>query len=349
MKKLYLLVLVLFLGWLSIVGAQDFGFLNSNIWFSKSNFFVGEEVRIYTAIFNGSDMDVDGLVGFFDNGEKIGEANFSLARGGRIQDVWIDWTPSIGEHLISARIVSARGSDGNQSTVLNNQSSGELNVYIDLDTDKDGIGNREDDDDDGDGLSDEDELALGTDPLLRDTDGDGLIDGEDPSPLIFNLDKKDDVEIGEGNTLSIEGLANMVSNEETGEKVEEVATNAFNAVEVFRQKQVDGLTAKKQVLDEELKMVEAEDLDQRAENATERNKGANQINEAVGDDIFYLTSEEAGLPKLTLSRIFKLMYWGFISAMLFVFENKIAFYIVFGLLGLKLLFMIFRRIFRRAY
>ncbi|MCX6785533.1 MAG: hypothetical protein NTZ18_01615 [Candidatus Komeilibacteria bacterium] len=52
-----------------------------------------------------------------------------------------------------------------------------------LDTDADGIGNNADLDDDNDGLSDVQEKALGTDPLRKDTDGDGVIDSLDAFPL----------------------------------------------------------------------------------------------------------------------------------------------------------------------
>jgi hypothetical protein len=56
-------------------------------------------------------------------------------------------------------------------------------INLDIDTDLDGEGNSVDSDDDNDGLSDADELLLGTDPLSKDSDGDGYIDGVDDFPL----------------------------------------------------------------------------------------------------------------------------------------------------------------------
>ena len=51
------------------------------------------------------------------------------------------------------------------------------------DTDEDGTINFLDPDDDNDGLRDEDEVALGTNPLRPDTDGDRVADGQDAAPL----------------------------------------------------------------------------------------------------------------------------------------------------------------------
>lgn len=51
------------------------------------------------------------------------------------------------------------------------------------DTDGDGIGNNADDDDDGDSLSDSAEANLGTNPLLIDSDSDGVDDDLDALPL----------------------------------------------------------------------------------------------------------------------------------------------------------------------
>ena len=52
-----------------------------------------------------------------------------------------------------------------------------------IDTDSDGIGNNADLDDDADMLSDLMELQIGTDPLSKDTDGDGFYDPIDDLPL----------------------------------------------------------------------------------------------------------------------------------------------------------------------
>ena len=60
----------------------------------------------------------------------------------------------------------------------------DLNEWFD--TDGDSIGNNSDTDDDGDGLTDVEEVNLGTDPLLVDTDGDTIPDDADTFPLDLN-------------------------------------------------------------------------------------------------------------------------------------------------------------------
>jgi outer membrane protein assembly factor BamB len=65
---------------------------------------------------------------------------------------------------------------------LSSESSNKVSGVPDIDTDGDGKPNYEDDDDDGDGLLDSQEIEKGTDPLLKDTDGDGHDDAEDYYP-----------------------------------------------------------------------------------------------------------------------------------------------------------------------
>ncbi len=84
-----------------------------------------------------------------------------------------------------------------------------------LDTDNDKIGNNADPDDDNDGLSDIEEGAIGTDPLLYDTDGDGYNDDIDYYPLDPHYYKK--IEDGgepkkgeEDNTMLYAGIGIIV-------------------------------------------------------------------------------------------------------------------------------------------
>lgn len=161
---------------------KNVGFVPANIWFSKDPFFDGEKVRIYTIIFNGSSYDLEGAVEFLDNGVLIGKTNFSLSSGGRVRDVWVDWEATGGKHAITARIVGATASSTGgvkSSVVLDNTETGKSERYVDMDTDGDAVGNTEDLDDDEDGISDVDELRNGTDPLKKDTDGDGMSDGRE--------------------------------------------------------------------------------------------------------------------------------------------------------------------------
>ena len=105
-------------------------------------------------------------------------------KGGRSQDIWIDWKAAEGEHRISARIVRARVAKvgGTEESIdLSLAAIPEARVSVDTDTDKDGVGNKADDDDDNDGISDRDEERAGTNSLVKDdapkigTNGDTVV------------------------------------------------------------------------------------------------------------------------------------------------------------------------------
>lgn len=161
---------------------KNAGFVPANIWYSKDPFFSGDKIRVYTILFNGSAYDLEGVVKFFDNGVSIGETNFSISGGGRVRDIWIDWESKEGKHTITARITGATASLAGgvkRPIILDNIETGVSDRMVDFDTDGDGIGNNEDLDDDNDGVSDVDELRNGTDPLKKDTNGNGISDGKE--------------------------------------------------------------------------------------------------------------------------------------------------------------------------
>ena len=75
---------------------------------------------------------------------------------------------------------------------LNSFASGRTPIPLDaldsvIDSDLDGQVNAIDADDDEDGLADSDELQAGSDQLNADSDGDGLPDGRDAAPVLFEL------------------------------------------------------------------------------------------------------------------------------------------------------------------
>ncbi len=137
------------------------------IWFGTESVFVGDTVRIYVALRNNADHDLTGTVRFNDNEKRVGTSYVS-ALPGRLIEAWTDWTPTYGEHIIVATLTNTQlhplGEDPEMVEVISAQA--EQTVFIDRDTDKDGIGDREDADDDNDKVSDTDEVATGTDPLV---------------------------------------------------------------------------------------------------------------------------------------------------------------------------------------
>lgn len=121
---------------------KNVGFLPSNIWYSKDPFFAGDKIRVYTVIFNGSDSDLEGTVEFYDNSQSIGKSSFSLAGGGRIRDIWIDWTATGGNHTISAKIVNPKiSAPGEESRliIIANAETGTNERTVDFDINKNGI------------------------------------------------------------------------------------------------------------------------------------------------------------------------------------------------------------------
>lgn len=137
------------------------------LWYSSESVFAGNPTRVYVALRNNTEHDLTGTVRFTDNGKRIGSAEIS-ALSGRLVEAWVDWTPTEGEHALSATLTDAELhviGEAPQPIDITSLSANDA-LRIDSDTDKDNIGDATDTDDDNDGVSDGDEKARGSNPLI---------------------------------------------------------------------------------------------------------------------------------------------------------------------------------------
>lgn len=161
---------VFFLALTTTALAQEFnaGFVQG-LWYGDKTIFAEKETQIYVAIRNNTGAELTGRVEFFDNGDLIERNNVS-ALDGRIIESWADWTPSFGEHTITATLSRIEVGAGTEAVEVTSSLAEDI-LFVDYDTDDDGIGNEDDTDDDGDGISDKDEKENNTDPLDADDPG----------------------------------------------------------------------------------------------------------------------------------------------------------------------------------
>src|SRR3989344_1977256 len=130
---------------------KNIGFIQDNIWYSKDPFFEGDKIRVYTTVFNGSQYDFKGVLEFYAGGKSIGKSNFSLISGA-FQVLWADWVAEGGNKKIYANITEAKISlpgGAEETVILENAKTGEIETFVDKDSDKDGTGDKNDPKDDG--------------------------------------------------------------------------------------------------------------------------------------------------------------------------------------------------------
>lgn len=83
------------------------GFIPGNIWYSKDPFEEGDKIKIYTLIFNPDTRELSGTVIFFDKTILLGKKNFIVPAKG-VKDISIDWTITVGNHNVFAKIENAK-------------------------------------------------------------------------------------------------------------------------------------------------------------------------------------------------------------------------------------------------
>ena len=171
----------------------------------------GQDTVVYVRLHNDGNQDIEGFVQMSDNGLGLGqERAFSIRAGGLPEEIWFHWQPSDGSH----KLTLSQTNTAHQPASI---SAAPYVVTVISDNDRDGISDAQDSDDDNDGMPDiweiehkldhfnpQDrdldpdadgltnlqEFFLGTDPHNKDTDGDGLPDGQDPAPRDPNLPAK---------------------------------------------------------------------------------------------------------------------------------------------------------------
>ncbi len=238
------------------------GFVDSSLWFDREPFFSGEEVRIYTTLANSSSADFKGSVEFYDGDAVIDSADVTLERNGGFQVVWVDWTPTEGDHSVGVKIVDATltppGGEP-ESVVYENNNTYSQDRFIDTDTDGDGVGNIEDLDD----------------------DNDNILDSEDEEPLIATIydDKEESLkkDLEEKSTEIVSKLGEFASS--TSPKIATAVEKTIDAIEEFRVTQSKNIKEKiqetKKKIDKEKASLEDGYLDETGEK--KKNAPFNQL------------------------------------------------------------------------
>lgn len=82
------------------------GFIPGQIWYSKETLIEGDTVNIHTAVWNGEPQSLALNVEFYDKNVVLGNRDVVLAPL-LLEDVYIPWKVTSGDHTISAKIISS--------------------------------------------------------------------------------------------------------------------------------------------------------------------------------------------------------------------------------------------------
>lgn len=213
MKKTAIIfaVLVMLMPTFAFAATADLAVRAQDVRFSTDTLIAGDTIRVYATVRNVGDIDMSGYVGFYIGNDLIGSSQIvTLVAGGENEEAWMDFTVPSGSFNIR---VDLKGTDPQDENAVNNTALTPLYTSIEdqdgdgveddtdncidisnsnqRDTDSDGKGDACDTDDDNDGLSDDFENDLGTDPLVVDSDGDGVDDAKDYYPQDNSLTEKE--------------------------------------------------------------------------------------------------------------------------------------------------------------
>ena len=179
-RSIYIIPLFILWFFAAPVFAQEFNqdlFINESDVRVSNNILKGQQIRMYVTVNNPSQVDLSGVVKFYDEriSQFIAADQPVSVLAEKTDDVYVDWSSDLtGEHTIAIRVVpwNEEGDNPDNNKVVKK-------IYVDIDSDGDGTGDRLDNDDDNDGVPDKDD-AFPLDPNeSKDTDGDGIGDNAD--------------------------------------------------------------------------------------------------------------------------------------------------------------------------
>lgn len=93
------------------------GFISGQIWYSQDTLKEGKTVNVHTAVWNGDDNQLSVKVEFYDKNVILGTRDLTISSYS-LEDVFVPWKVTSGDHLISAKIIySVFSISGKKETV----------------------------------------------------------------------------------------------------------------------------------------------------------------------------------------------------------------------------------------
>ncbi len=133
MKKCILFFVIVFIfSGPNIVGAEQIGFPEKEMWYSKNEFVAGEVVTISTLVLNSENVTLSGVVQFLDRDVVLGEKKITIEKNDA-KVVSLDWKVTEGEHQFSARfsqVLQVEASGKKISVVPTSPETKKDNVYV---------------------------------------------------------------------------------------------------------------------------------------------------------------------------------------------------------------------------
>lgn len=106
-KKIILLSLSFFAFWgIAFAVSPNTGFVSDEIWFSQEKIKEGDSLKIYSAVFNGEEKEINLSLVFFDDDVVLSKKEIKLSPG-ETKTVSADFKASLGDHVIYSEILGA--------------------------------------------------------------------------------------------------------------------------------------------------------------------------------------------------------------------------------------------------